>query len=579
MRVSKLPRKKKQEAEHSHLREYCEKVRDGEIVACKKVRQMADIMLSRIDNGYKRWHFDIKAAQKPIAFIEQFCKIPTGRLGQPMKLELFQKAWVESIFGFVDDDGLRQVQELFIPVGRKNAKTTLVAAVELYMLTCDGEGAPQIYNAATSLDQANLGFNAAYKMVRQSAEIAAHVKKRTDQLYCDLNFGFIKPLAANTTTLDGLDVHLGVIDELHAMKSRDIYDLIKQGMSARSQPLLVQITTNGFVRNGVFDDQYEYAAKWLSGDIADDRFIAWVYELDDRSEWDEEKCWIKANPGLGTIKSLEYQRNAVNKAKQDKSYKATVLTKDMNLPANSSVAWLDYTEAINPACYFGEENGMPRFKDLGFRYGICGFDASDSVDLTSAQMLVMRPGDDTIYMRSMYWMPEDVLLASVESGDRKERDGVPYQQWIARGLMRTVPGNKIDKRVLLDWLEELREEEDLYCFAIGYDPWHMTEDYLKEQLRQFVGSSRVREVRFGPRTLSQPMKMLKAEYQANRIVDNHNPINEWCRMNVQIKADVNDNIQPMKKNGDPRNRIDGFAAEIAAYITYLQFKDEYEAYI
>ena len=563
----------------SDLQKYCESVLSDKIIACRKVKRMCEIMLSRIEHGHKQWHFDINAAERPVKFIEKFCKIPSGRLGQPLKLELFQKAWIESIFGFVDDDGLRECQEALVMVGRKNAKTTLTAAIELYMLTADGEGSPQVYNAATSLDQAELGFNAAYKMVRQSSEIAQHVKKRTDQLYCDLNFGFIKPLAANSSTLDGLDVHMGVLDEIHAMKNRDIYDLIKQGTAARVQPLVMQITTNGFVRNSIFDDQYSYAAGWLDGTVEDDRFIPWVYELDEREEWKQQRMWVKANPGLGTIKSKDYLIGAVKKAKADPSYKPTVMTKDFNMPENASIAWLDYTEAINTTYYFGEENGKPRFKDLGFRYGICGFDASDSVDLTSAQMLMMRPGDDRIYERSMYWMPEDVLYAAVDKGDRKERDGVPYQQWVSRGLLRLVPGNKIDKRVLLDWLEELKAEDDLYTFAIGYDPWHMTEDYLKDQLRAFVGSSRVVEVRQGSKTLSQPMKMLRAEYGNNALVDNHNPINEWCRLNVQVRSDVNDNIQPMKKNGDPRNRIDGFAAEIDAYVTFLKFKDEYTAYI
>lgn len=566
-------------ARKSDLEKYCQKVVDEKIVACVKTRKMCAIMLDRIHNGYKQWHFDIDKAERPVKFIETFCKIPSGRLGQPMKLEPFQKAWIESIFGFVDDDGIRQYQEVLIMVARKNGKTSLVAALELYMLVADGEGSPQIYNTATNLDQATLGFNAAYKMVRQSGEIAAHVKKRTDQLYCDMSFGYIKPLASNTGTLDGLDVHCGVLDEIHAMKDRDIYDLLKQGTAARVQPLIIQITTNGFVRGAIFDDQYNYAAKLLDGDVEDDRFLPWIYELDERDEWKVEKAWGKANPGLGTIKSKDYLRNSVKKAKQDKSYKPTVMTKDFNMPENAAVAWLDYTEAINTTYYYGTENGKPRFKDLGFRYGICGFDASDSVDLTCAQMLMMRPDDEHIYERSMYWIPEDVMLASYESGDRKGRDGVPYEQWIARGLLRTVPGNKIDKRVLVDWLQELREEDDLYCYALGFDPWHMTEDYLQAELESYVGKSRVVRVRQGSKTLSQPMKMLRAEYQKNLIVDNHNPINEWCRMNVQIRADVNDNIQPVKKSNDPRNRIDGFAAEIDAYVTLLQFKDDYMANI
>lgn len=561
----------------SDAQKYFEKVADGKIVACVKMRKLAEIMLGRMEHGYKRWHFDVDAAEKPVRFIETFCKIPSGRLGQPMKLEPFQKAIVETIFGFVDDEGLRQITEALVMLARKNAKTTLAAGIELDMLVADGEGSPQIYNTANDLDQATLGFNAAYKMVRQSGDIAAHVKKRTDQLYCDLNFGFIKPMASNATTLDGLDVHCGIIDEIHAMKDRSVYELVKQGTAARKQPLILQITTNGFVRNSIMDDQYSYASRWLDGTVEDDRFVPFIYELDDREEWTREECWIKANPGLGTIKSREYLRNAVKKAKQDPSYKPTVMTKDFNIPENAAVAWLDYTEAINPTTYFGHENGKPRFKDLGFRYGVCGFDASDSVDLTSAQMLMMRPDDDTIYERSMYWIPESVIEEYADNGDRKGRDGVPYQQWISRGLMRTVPGNKIDKRVLLEWLEELRDEDDLYCYAIGFDPWHMTEDYLVSDLESFVGSSRVFKVRQGSKTLSQPMKMLKAEYQANRIVDNHNPINEWCRMNVMVKADVNDNIQPVKKGMDRRNRIDGFAAELDAYVTLLNLMDEYRA--
>lgn len=550
----------------SALQEYCEQVLDGSVVACKKMRKLCERLLRNVEHGYKEWHFDRDKAERACYFIETFCKIPSGRLGQPFKLEPFEKAIVQAIFGFVDDAGLRQYQEAFIEMARKNGKTSLCAAIEWYMLIADGEGAPQIYNVATSMEQASLAYNACVRMYKQSGALTKYARKRADDLYSPLNFGYIKPLSANTGTMDGLDVHLAILDEMAAMKNRDLYDLVKQGMSAREQPLLISISTNGFIRNGLFDAQYAYAEKWLDGTIVDDRFIAFIYELDEREEWTDESKWVKANPGLGPIKKWETLRGYVSKAKNDPAFRATVFTKDFNIPENNSVAWLTFDEAVNRTP-FKLEKGM-------FRYGICGFDASDSIDLTSAQMLMMRPGDDHIYVHSMYWIPEDVIRADEEAGNRRERDAMPYQQWIARGLMRTVPGNKIDKRVLLEWLEEMRDEYDVYTYALGVDPWHMDDSTLRD-LKMFVGDSRVFKVRQGAQTLSQPMKQLKADYGIGRVIDGNHPLNQACRMNVSIRTDINGNIQPDKKLNDPRNRIDGFVAELIGYVTLLNNMDGY----
>ena len=563
-----MPKKGKKQRK-SALEDYCGRVQTGEVVACKTLKKICSRLLREIEYGYKQWHFDRDAAERPVNFIEQFCFIPTGKLGKPFILEDYERAWVEAIFGFVDDDGNRRFREVFIEVGRKNGKTSLVAAIELYMLIADGEGAPQIYNAATTQAQAELAFNACNRMRRQSQLIARHVTKRTDSLSCDLNMGYIRPLAANTSHLDGLDVHCGVLDEIHAMTTRDIYDLIRQGMAAREQPLLIQITTNGFTRNGIFDEQLAYAKKWVDGTLDDDnadRFLAFIYELDDREEWESETSWLKANPGLGTVKSWDFMRQNYAKAKHDPSFRPTFLTKDLDMPENASVAWLTFDEAVNRATY--------KFEDMGFRYGICGFDAADTVDLTSAQMIMMRPDDDHIYLKSMYWIPEDVILAYSESGKRRERDDAPYLKWIERGLMRTVKGNKVDKKVLIEWLQELKEEDDLWTYAVGFDPWHMDDSTVRE-LEAFVGASRVFRIRQGAMTLSQPMKQLRADYQAGRIVDNDNPLNQFCRMNVMVRQDVNGNLSPDKRNNNPKNRIDGFMAELDAYATLYRVYDDY----
>ena len=548
---------------------YLQGVADGSIVAGKRLKKLAEMMLPRFKKGYKEWRYDRDAATRPVEFIETFCRIPSGKLGAPFLLEPYERMVIELIFGFVDEAGVRQFSYALIEWARKNGKSSLVAAIELYMLTSDGEGAPQIYNAATSKAQASLGYGAAWRMVRQSPILKRWIRKgivperKEDGLMCDRNMGYITTLSKQSDHLDGLDVHLGVMDELAASTDRAAFDLVRQGTGAREQPLIIVITTQGFVRDGVWDSEHRYATRWLDGEIEDDHFLGVLYEMDDRAEIYDENMWAKANPGLGTVKSLEYLRSQLTKAQNDPSYLPTVLTKDFNLPANQAAAYLTFEEAVNEETF--------ELDPSQFRYAIVGFDAADTVDLTAARALMMKPGDDHIYETGMYWIPEESVRLA-DGNSKRERDDVPYHEWTARGLMRIVPDNKVDKAVLLDWLRELHEM-GIYTFAVGYDPWHMDDSTLRD-LKAFVGDERVRAVRQGAQTLSQPMKQLKSDLRMNRIIDGHNPINEWCRMNVSAKTDINDNVQPVKVSG-PKARIDGFMAELDAYVILEEFKADY----
>lgn len=545
----------------TEFEKYFSAVCDGRIVACEKLKRQSERLLEQYAHPGE-FHFDSKEAKRHTDFIETFCKLPTGKIGTPLKLELFQKARLQAIFGFVDDRDMRQYNEVLIIEGRKNGKTTETAAVENDMLVNDGEGAPQIYNIATMLDQAKLGFNAAHKMIKQSPALSRHIKKRAADLYFPFNMGFIKALASNSNSLDGLDVHCAVIDELAAIKNRDIYDLIKQAMGARCQPLLFCITTNGFVRNGIFDAQYEYARKIIYGEEQNKRFLPFIYELDDVSEWDKPEMWIKANPGLGTIKKEDYLVQMVEKAKADPSFKPTVLVKDFNYPQTNEAAWLNFEDLDNKEKF-----------DIKFDYCIGGFDAADSIDLNAAKAICMRPGDNKIYVRQMYWLPQAVIDKYSNEGKRQGRDNVPYELWISQGYLRTCPGNKCDKRIFLEWFKELRDVEDLYTMYIGYDPWHIDDTLLREFQMEFGKNSMI-PIRQGVYTLSQPMKDLAADFKAHNIVYNNNPIDKWCLINTNVKTDINGNIQPVK-GLDPRQRIDGTIALLCAYTVLQNKKDKY----
>lgn len=535
---------------------------DGRITACEKMKRIADMLLNQYASP-QEFHFDYEIAKKHVDFIERFCKQPTGRIGTSLELQLFQKARLQAIFGFVDDNDLRQYNECLIVEGRKNGKTTETAAIEIDMLVNDGEGSPQIYNIATQREQAMLGFNAAHKMIKQSPLLSKHVKKRASDLYFALNFGFIKALASNTNSLDGLDVHCATIDELAAIKNRDLYDLVKQAMGARQQPLLFTITTNGFVRGGIFDSQYEYAKNILEGKAENKRFLPFIYELDSIDEWDKEEAWEKANPGIDTIKSRDYLRQMVQKAKDDPSFKPTVLVKDFNMKQTAESAWLRFEDLNNEETF-----------DIS-QYGYCigGFDAADSVDLNAAVAIFQRPDDDKICVKSMFWIPQSVIDELDKSGNRKERDNAPYKLWIEQGFMRTCEGNRCDKRIFLDWFRELREEHDIYTSFIGYDPWHISDDLIREFQAEF-GKNAMIPVRQGTLTLSDPMKNLAADFKAKRIVYDNNPILKWCLINTEVKTDINGNIQPVK-GLDSRKRIDGVAALLDAYKVLQDKRDQY----
>lgn len=553
----------------TYLEEYCTKVLTGEIVACKRIKQVCKMLYRKLQfPSIDEYYFDEERANRPIEFIETFCKTPTGQVGTPLKLQLFQKARLQAVFGFVHKakDPItgfefiqRQYNEVMIMEGRKNGKSTELAALALYLLIADGEGSPNIYCVATKYDQAKISFDEAHKMIKQSPDLTDAIVKRKSDLYFPYNFGKIQPLASNTKSLDGLNAHGAILDEMAAMQNRDVYDLIKQSIGNRQQPLIFAITTNGFVRENIFDAQYQYSCDILDGIATNPNFLPFLYELDTYDEWDDENAWVKANPGLGTIKRIDVVRQNVQKAKDDPTFKATVMTKDFNMKQNSATAWLRWESLNNTEL-------VPT--DYVPRYVIGGFDGAETTDLMSARILYSKPAEAKLYSRSMYWLPEETLL------ERERNDKIPYSLWEKQGLLRVCPGNRCTFDYALEWFKELRKDEGIYTLWIGYDPWHMDQSTLQSFKNEFGPDSMI-PIRQGAITLSSPMKALGAELDAKRVVYNNNPIDKWCLSNTEVKVDINNNIQPVKLT-DKRKRIDGTLSLLDAYVVYLDKKDMYE---
>ena len=547
----------------NYIRLYWAKIQSGEIAACRRLKQQYQKLIDELDNPRDPWVFDLDAANRPIEFIKRFCRHSKGKwIGQPVRLELWQKAMLQSVFGFVHKEtGYRRCREFVLLVGRKNGKSTLLAGIGLYMLIGDGEGGAETYCVATKRDQARIVFSEAVNMVSQSPALRKHLKKRKTDLYFPVAFGKFEPLASESNSLDGLNSHCVIIDELHAIKDRKLYDVMKQSMAAREQPLLAMITTAGFIRECIYDDIYDYACRVLDGVVEDERFLAFLYELDDRSEWVDFRAWEKANPGLGTIKSYEDLAANVERAKNDPNFLPTVLTKDFNIRETSSGSWLTFEEASNDATFSPDE--------LRDTYAIGGVDLSATTDLTAAAVLVMR-SDGQMYALVQGFMPGDMVE------QRSKEDKVPYDRWVERGLITPCPGNRIDYRYVTDWFARLRDEYGISTYWIGYDSWN-SPAWVEDMETRLGYQNKVNllPVIMGAKTLSAPMKVLRADLAAKRINYNRNPLLLWALTNLAVEVDKNENIRPVKGQ-NKRQRIDPAVALIIAYTVLQQNFEDYK---
>ena len=546
---------------YNYISQYWKKIESGKIEVSEKVYKTMAELVALQSGKNKKYHFDPILANRPIIFIEKFCKQSKGQIGKPIKLDLFQKAITQAIYGFVDDKGMRKHTEIFIDIARKNGKSTWLACLGLYGLVGDKEGSPEILCVSTKKDAARIVFNEAVKMVRQSPELKKLIKIHTLDLETAFNFGTYKPLSSDSNSMDGLNPSMCILDECHAIKDRNLYDVTRQAMSAesRKQPLYITITTSGFVRDGIYDELYDYSEHVINGEVEDEHFLAFIYELDSLEEWLDESKWIKANPGLGTIKSIEKLRANVKRALIELDYRPTVLTKDFNIKNVLASTWLKWEQIDNPATY-----DMEMIRNT---YAIAGCDLSSVKDLTCASLLIRRRDDETIYLLQHYFLPE----ARIEEMDAESSKEAPYQKWEERGLLTFCKGEMVQYSDVTAWFRKMRDEYQIDIWLCGYDR-AMANYWVQEMEGEF---GKVMEaVPQGAKTWTVPMKEMGAVLAAHQINYNNNPIFKWCLSNTAVKTQGTlDSIEPVKIQR--KRRIDGMVSALNAYVIYVKYKNDY----
>lgn len=550
----------------NYVRQYVRAIRAGTVTVSEPVRQVYERLDAEAADKACPYRFSAKLGAHAIRFIETFCRHYEGEhAGQLVKLELWEKAFIQTLFGWVDKKTrLRRFREFFLLVARKNGKSFLSACIMVYMLVADGEAGAQCVSIATKYDQAAIVYKTARKIIEQDADLSALVVPIIGGMEFKLTNSTMKALASKSKTLDGLNLHYCSCDELHAQEDRNLYDVTKQGMKARKQPIFGTITTAGFAREGIYDDLFEYALSVAKGTVADAHLLPVLYTLDDRAEWTDPDAWAKANPGLGTIKSRQQLADDVERAKHDPSCLPSLLVKDFNVQENASASWLPWAvlknETVAEADY------------LNHTYAIGGCDLSATTDLTCATLLIRRPEDPQFYVLQQYFLPK----ARVEQVEHQGRKEAPYRLWAQQGWLTLCDGATVDYNDVTEWFVSMVQERDIRPLWVCYDA--ALSGYWVPQMTDM--GFEMERIRQGPVTWTYPMKRMKGLFEDHRIVYQNNPILRWCLSNTAAKSSNQrgiDSIQPEKITAN--RRIDGTVSLLNAMTGYYNHEDEFLAYL
>ncbi len=540
----------------NYIHEYADAIETGRVTVGKWIKLIYRILISGLSSGL--WFFDPKKANKAITFIENFCHHSEGK-SDLLKLELWQKAIVSAIFGVVDKNGYRQFREVFIVVARKNGKTLFAAAIIAYMAYMDGEYGAKIYCLAPKLEQADLVYDAFYQIVRADDELGDPdlTQKRRSDIYIEEFNTSIKRLAFNSKKSDGFNPHLVVCDEIEAWpgdQGLKQYEVMKSAFGARKQPLILSISTAGYLNDGIYDELIKRSTSLLNGNSDELRLLPFLYMIDDVEKWDDIEELKKANPNMGVSVSVEFYEEEIKIARVSLSKKAEFLCKYCNIKQNSSIAWLEYhaVELIS--------GGDINLKQFYRHYCVAGIDLSQIRDLTAVSIVIEKNGK--LYIFVHFWMPSERYKRAIEE------DEVPYNIFLEQGYLSLSGENYVNYKDVLNWFVNLIKVYKIKPLKIGYDRY--SAQYLIQDL-EAIGLQ-TDDVYQGT-NLSPIMQEFEGLIKDKSIEIGKNNLLKAHFLNVAVQINVSDGrMKPVKI--ESRQRIDGFVSVIDALTVRSKYFNE-----
>lgn len=538
----------------SYIHEYYHKIQTGEIVAGRWIVLLYEKIIAGLRDDL--FFLDGKKVNKAITFIENFCHHCEGR-DDLITLELWQKSTICLLFGIVDAAGLRIFREVFMVMGRKNGKSLFASAIIAYVSYLDGEYGAKTYCLAPKLEQAAIVYENFYKMVTREPELQALAKKRRSDVYLESTNTTIRPLAFNAKKSDGFNPHLTICDEIAswpAEQGRKQYEVMKSALGARRQPMILSISTAGYVNDGPYDELFARSTAWLMGNSEERRLLPILYIIDDVSKWDDINELKKSNPNMGVSVSEDFFREEIAIARNSMSKRAEFMTKYCNIKQSSVSAWIPYdvVDAVSGAQY--------RLEDFRQSYAVGGIDLSQTTDLTACCVVIERAGK--LYTFAQFFMPANKIH------ELQEREGVPYQLYVSQGLITPSGENFVDYNDCFAWFRMLVEEYEILPLKVGYDRY--SAQYLVQQMAQY--GFHMDDV-FQGENLTPVIHEMDGLLRDQTLQLGNNNLLKAHFLNVAMKQNEETRkIRPVKI--DARCHIDGFVAVTDALTVRQKWYDQ-----
>lgn len=535
---------------------YYQAIEDGSVIVGKWIRLLYEYIIEGLRK--KSFFYDHKKASKAISFIERFCRHHEGELGgQLIKLELWQKAFISVLFGIVDKNGYRQFNEILLVMARKQGKTLLASAIATYEAYADGEYGARVYMAAPKLQQANICYDQCYQTIKKEPELEKFAKKRRTDIYIEYSNSSIAPLAFSEKKSDGLNVSCAILDEVASWRGQAglrFYEVLKSSVGARRQPILLGITTSGYENDGIFDALIARATRLLTGGSKETHFLPLLYMIDDVDRWNDINELQKANPNLGVSVSPKYLIDELAIAENSLSKKSEFLTKYACVKQNSSLAWLDIQTIKSMS------GKALKFDDFKHSYCVAGIDLSMSTDLTAATVVIEKEGD--LYCFAHFWLPSQKIEEATS------RDGLPYEQYIARGFLSLSGENFVDYADCYQWLVDLVEQYEILPLVVGYDRY--SANYLVNDLKTY---GFVTDDVYQGDNLYGVLQEMEGLFKDKRVHIGDNDLLKIHLLNSAIKMSAERGRGRLVKLR-PNDHIDGVAALTDAFCVRQKWYDQ-----